>query len=113
MAGRAHGVAGRDQRQAALVFVDLNGMKAINDELGHEAGDDALKDTAAVLTAAFRASDVVGRLGGDELVVFALDFTPGNLDPLRRRIRGLADAETERQAPLPPIDERRRCLHRA
>ena len=95
--GQAHAVAGRDQRPAALIFVDLNGMKRINDELGHDAGDDALKDAASVITAALASSDVVARLGGDEFVAFSFDFAPGNLEPLRRRIRTLADARVAEQ----------------
>lgn len=96
VAGQAYAQATRDGRQAALIFVDLNGMKRINDEIGHDAGDDALKDTATVLTAALAPADVVARLGGDEFVAFSVDFTPAALDPLRQRIRGLADAEVQR-----------------
>lgn len=91
VAGQAHSVALRDGRPAALVFVDLNGMKRINDELGHDEGDVALVDTADVLQLALRESDVLGRLGGDEFVVFALDFTALDLDSLRQRLRQLAD----------------------
>jgi len=91
VAGQAHALAVRDARPAALVFVDLNGMKRINDELGHDMGDAALVDTADVLQRALRESDVVARLGGDEFVVFALDFTAFDLDGLRRRLRELSD----------------------
>lgn len=96
VAGQSHTQAKRDGRSAALIFIDLNGMKRINDELGHDAGDDALKDTAHVLKEAFRDADVVARLGGDEFVVFALDFLEEGLGPLRERIRELADLETNR-----------------
>jgi len=53
----------------ALVYFDLNGMKAINDTHGHAAGDAALKHVADILTEQTRESDVVGRLGGDEFGV--------------------------------------------
>ncbi|MGE0564050.1 MAG: GGDEF domain-containing protein [Pseudolabrys sp.] len=53
----------------ALVYLDLDGFKAINDCHGHGAGDQLLKAAAAALTGAVRASDVVARLGGDELAV--------------------------------------------
>jgi diguanylate cyclase (GGDEF)-like protein/PAS domain S-box-containing protein len=80
-----------EQHSAALVFIDLNGMKRINDELGHDAGDDALKDAAAVISAAVPATTVVGRLGGDEFVAFAVGFSSDDLEPLRRRLRSLSD----------------------
>jgi diguanylate cyclase (GGDEF)-like protein/PAS domain S-box-containing protein len=91
VAGQAHTQALRDTRAAALIFVDLNGMKRINDELGHEVGDQALVDAADVLSSALREADVIGRLGGDEFVVFALDFTIEHVDRLRRRLRELSD----------------------
>jgi diguanylate cyclase (GGDEF)-like protein len=96
VAGQAQAQAKRDDRTAALVFIDLNGMKRINDELGHDAGDDALKDTAHVLTEAFSPGDVVARLGGDEFVAFSVDFPANGLVTLRERLRALADRETSR-----------------
>ncbi len=95
VASAAHHVALHDGRPAALVFVDLNGMKRINDELGHDAGDAALVDSADVLLSAMHESDVLARLGGDEFVVFALDFTELDVDSLRQRLRQLADARVE------------------
>jgi diguanylate cyclase (GGDEF)-like protein len=54
---------------AALVYLDLNGFKPVNDRHGHAAGDTVLKAVAAALVRQVRASDLVARIGGDEFVV--------------------------------------------
>jgi diguanylate cyclase (GGDEF)-like protein len=55
--------------QASLAYFDLDGLKGVNDRLGHAAGDAALKAVAERLLANVRQSDVVGRMGGDEFAV--------------------------------------------
>jgi len=62
-------------RPATLLFLDLDGFKALNDSFGHEAGDQVLLHVAGQLTAATRADDTVARLGGDEFVVLCEDAT--------------------------------------
>lgn len=66
-----HAVATSDRSGAgfALLFLDLDKFKQINDSYGHEAGDELLRQVSARLTAAVRVADVVARLGGDEFVV--------------------------------------------
>ncbi|HEY6880225.1 MAG TPA: PAS domain S-box protein [Polyangiales bacterium] len=63
--------AARYGRSMVVLFADLNGMKQINDELGHDVGDRALVAMADVLRATFRRADIIARLGGDEFVVLA------------------------------------------
>jgi diguanylate cyclase (GGDEF)-like protein/PAS domain S-box-containing protein len=64
--------ARRGDRQALLTYFDLDGLKRVNDEQGHAAGDRLLVAAADVLRTAFREHDVVARLGGDEFVALAL-----------------------------------------
>ena len=66
--------ARRSRLSAVLVYVDLDGFKAVNDSLGHEAGDRALQGAAAELLELVRPHDVVARLSGDEFALLLLDL---------------------------------------
>lgn len=69
-------IAAREPRGIAVLFLDLDGFKAINDRLGHDAGDGVLKIVAQRLQDALRATDTVARIGGDEFVIL-LDNAAG------------------------------------
>lgn len=72
-----------------ILFFDLDGLKTINDTYGHKIGDLAIKLEASVIKAAFRESDVVGRLSGDEFGVVAPGFPSRKIDYLREKIKTL------------------------
>jgi diguanylate cyclase (GGDEF)-like protein len=63
-------IAQRTQMFCCLLFLDLDGLKQINDSLGHEIGDRMIVDTAQLLKQTFRDTDIIARLGGDEFVIF-------------------------------------------
>ena len=72
-----------------LIYIDLDGLKQVNDQHGHEAGDQLIKAAAKVLKESFRDSDIIGRVGGDEFVVFATGTSTPAVeieDRLRRTI---------------------------
>ena len=67
--------AARFERSLALLFIDLDGFKLVNDTLGHAIGDVLLAELANRLRATLREGDVIGRMGGDEFVVLIEEFT--------------------------------------
>jgi diguanylate cyclase (GGDEF)-like protein len=69
------------------VFVDLDGLKSINDQLGHAEGDRALKDLAQAMRETFRDSDVIGRIGGDEFVALVSEGSPFRSDGVIQRLQ--------------------------
>ena len=71
---KAMGRAQRSDRELALLFIDLDRFKSVNDTLGHDIGDDLLRQVSARLHANLRVGDFSGRWGGDEFVVCLEDF---------------------------------------
>jgi diguanylate cyclase (GGDEF)-like protein len=79
--------ARRYGRPFVLAYVDVRGLKAVNDTEGHLAGDELLKSVAGLLHDSARADDVVGRLGGDELGLLLAEQTPDHAQVVTDRIQ--------------------------
>jgi diguanylate cyclase (GGDEF)-like protein/PAS domain S-box-containing protein len=79
--------AQRRNMSLAIVYLDLDGFKPINDRLGHETGDQLLVGVAHAMRDALRAGDCIARFGGDEFVVFIADLEqPGDCVPVLQRL---------------------------
>ena len=80
-------LARRHNREFLIFFADLDNMKWINDNLGHRAGDQALIDVANLISENFRCSDVIGRFGGDEFAVLAIEAISSSTRAIIERIK--------------------------
>jgi len=79
-------LAARSKRELLLMMVDVDGLKKINDQLGHPQGDVALVQSGNVLKKTFRNSDILGRVGGDEFAVLAIDAQPSHAEIIEKRL---------------------------
>ena len=82
-------------KRAIAVYADMDGLKIVNDEFGHDEGDYSLRTIADILTESFRQSDVVGRMGGDEFAAFAIVNSENFAETIRMRIKEIADKHNE------------------
>jgi len=86
LADRQLKLARRSDRSLLLFFMDLDGLKEINDVFGHRQGDAALRLTAEALDATFRDSDLVARFGGDEFAALAIEASGQSETCIRERL---------------------------
>ncbi|HRR77441.1 MAG TPA: GGDEF domain-containing protein, partial [Ruminococcus sp.] len=76
-----------NKRKIMLMFIDLDGLKKINDTFGHGVGDNAIFNIAEVLRTSCRSGEIYCRFGGDEFIVFGTDYTDEEAMKLKRRIQ--------------------------
>lgn len=87
----AHYLEKNSPSYSALLFLDLDDFKKINDSIGHSAGDRLLEETGKLLFKSFRASDLIGRVGGDEFMILITDYHDTE-DALKRKCTALQRA---------------------
>ena len=96
-------ITDRLKQKLALLYLDMDNLKGINDSLGHKAGDRALIDMATILKSSFRASDVIARLSGDEFTGLVLESADNARDKIVERLQENLNAynmQTNRQYKL-------------
>jgi len=93
----------RLKKRSILMYMDVDNMKWINDNLGHSTGDEALIEVASILRKTFRKSDVLARIGGDEFVFLGLETEKNNPGILVERIRRKLDARNSKKTSLYPL----------
>jgi diguanylate cyclase (GGDEF)-like protein/PAS domain S-box-containing protein len=91
-------IASRLKKKVALLYLDVDDLKRINDSSGHKVGDRALAEVAFILKKSFREADIVGRLGGDEFSVLAMETTKMNVDILTKRLQEKLDLFNSRSS---------------
>lgn len=79
-------LARRAKANALVFYADLDGLKQVNDQQGHDAGDKAIIDAAHALRGTFRSSDILARLGGDEFVVIVIEADEPSIPSLLARL---------------------------
>ncbi|KUK10058.1 MAG: Uncharacterized protein XD50_1645 [Clostridia bacterium 41_269] len=84
-----------------IVVIDVDGLKIINDSMGHTVGDELLKAAADILKAAFRKGDVVARVGGDEFAVLLPNVEEEDLKKISSRVESLIEEYNKKHSGLP------------
>ena len=79
-----------DEPSYHILFIDMDKMKDINDEYGHDVGDNALKEASRILRTSFREGDIISRYGGDEFIVFVSSIKDDVVENIKDRIESSA-----------------------
>ncbi len=90
----------RNSYSVGILMIDIDDFKNINDKYGHQKGDDVLKYISNIIKSTVRKSDVVGRYGGEEILVFLMKIEPKKLDEIAENIRSSVELQTRGNIPL-------------
>ena len=94
-----------NQRKVAIIcYADLDNLKTINDQYGHDDGDFALRTIAQVLQESFRETDIIGRFGGDEFITLAITGADCNPEKIKARIESVIRKYNDKYKKPYPID---------
>ena len=75
------------QQKGLVIYGDLDGLKSINDNFGHESGDRAIMAAASILKSSFRSTDFVARVSGDEFIIISNGLSKGMFDGIKQKIQ--------------------------
>lgn len=87
----------------ALILLDVDNFKSVNDTYGHQIGDEALKKVAELLKENFRSNDYAARTGGDEFAVIMTNITPKEKGIIRSKITGINDILSKEEGNIPKL----------
>ncbi len=93
-------LAKRNEFNSAILMIDIDHFKQVNDTLGHQKGDVVLKEIASIIKSNIRASDILGRFGGEEFIVFLPQITNKGIHPLSEKIRLAVQETTKKSIPV-------------
>ena len=91
-------------KRALICFADMDNLKYVNDKFGHDDGDFSLREIASILKESFREGDIIGRLGGDEFIVFAMVQVSDYEKNIKDRIISITKRHNEAANKPYPID---------
>ena len=93
-------LAYRNSLNVSLMMIDIDHFKRVNDLHGHKAGDGVLKKIGELLQKNTRTSDIVGRFGGEEFIVFLSSLVPEKLSAICEKLRSVVEVETKKDIPV-------------
>jgi len=93
-------LAKRNKFASAVIMIDIDHFKRINDTFGHQAGDDVLSEVAGIIKFNLRKSDILGRFGGEEFIVFLPQVEQGSVFSIAEKIRQGVEDGTKHKIPV-------------
>lgn len=93
-------LAQRNNYSVGILIVDIDGFKKINDTYGHHKGDEVIRDVAEIIKSQIRASDIIGRYGGDEFMIYFPSIKQAYLQEISEKIQKSVEEETKSKIPV-------------